>query len=514
MRVIFQLALRNLKEHKAKTIIISMFILFGTAIVILGNSFMESVNRGLEKDFRANYTGDIVVSANPPEGTLVDIFGVMTNSFTGELLQIPALTDINQVLEVVDSTPEINQKTKMISAQGLMFKGDEVDLSAIQDDDSVSFMDIPIFLLFAGEGETYFDVFGGQHIVEGRALDYSSGDNELLIDTRIKESFEKFFKESLNVGDDVLVMGANSNGVVREAKVVGFYTPANEHSAMFQTIYCTPNFARAFADLTYGTLMEEEGEESLSLSEFAEEDFFGDDDIFGDMISDETDTFENAEIQDFDNILGDTSLRDELNRTDNGAWHFVQTKISDKSKTKEVVASLNKKFKELGLDAQAMDWHDAGMSYTSSMEGINILFNVLVIILAVVVFIIIMNTMVVSVMERTSEIGTMRALGAEKKFVRALFHTEALTITVLSALGGMILSLIFIAIFNSLGIAVDSNMIAKIILGGGEIQFAPTPQILIVTFLVVILGSLLSNIYPVSSALKITPLKALSKGAD
>lgn len=514
MRVIFQLALRNLKEHKAKTIIISMFILFGTAIVILGNSFMESVNRGLEKDFRANYTGDIVVSANPPEGTLVDIFGVMSNSFTGELLQIPALTDINQVMEVVDSTPEIERKTKMISAQGLMFKGDEVDLSAIQDDDSVSFMDIPIFMLFAGEGETYFDVFGGQHIVEGRALDYSSGDNELLIDTRIKESFEKFFKESLNVGDNVLVMGANSNGVVREAKVVGFYTPANEHSAMFQTIYCTPNFARAFADLTYGTLMEEEGEESLSLSDFAEEDFFGDDDIFGDMISDETDTFENAEIQDYDSILGDTSLRDELNRTDNGAWHFVQTKISDKSKTKEVVAALNDKFKELGLDAQAMDWHDAGMSYTASMEGINILFNVLVIILAVVVFIIIMNTMVVSVMERTSEIGTMRALGAEKKFVRALFHTEALTITVLSALGGMILSLIFIAIFNSLGIAIDSNMIAKIILGGGEIQFAPTPQILIVTFLVVILGSLLSNIYPVSSALKITPLKALSKGAD
>ena len=514
MRVIFQLALRNLKEHKAKTIIISMFIIFGTAIVILGNSFMESVNRGLEKDFRANYTGDIVVSANPPEGTLVDIFGVMSNSFTGELLQIPALTDINQVMEVVDSTPEIEQETKMISAQGLMFKGDEVDLSAIQDDDSVSFMDIPIFMLFAGEGETYFDVFGGQHIVEGRALDYSSGDNELLIDTRIKESFEKFFKESLNVGDNVLVMGANSNGVVREAKVVGFYTPANEHSAMFQTIYCTPNFARAFADLTYGTLMEEEGEESLSLSDFAEEDFFGDDDIFGDMISDETDTFENAEIQDYDSILGDTSLRDELNRTDNGAWHFVQTKISDKSKTKEVVAALNDKFKELGLDAQAMDWHDAGMSYTASMEGINILFNVLVIILAVVVFIIIMNTMVVSVMERTSEIGTMRALGAEKKFVRALFHTEALTITVLSALGGMILSLIFIAIFNSLGIAIDSNMIAKIILGGGEIQFAPTPQILIVTFLVVILGSLLSNIYPVSSALKITPLKALSKGAD
>ena len=514
MRVIFQLALRNLKEHKTKTIIISLFIVFGTAIVILGNSFMESVNRGLEKDFRANYTGDLVVSATPPEGTIMDIFSVNSNSFTGEILQIPALTDIDQVLQILDSTPDIEQKTKMISTQGILFKGDEIDLSAIQDDDSVSLLDIPMFIMFSGEGDSYFDVFGGQHIVEGRALDYSSGENELLIDTRIKESFEKFFKESLNVGDKVLVMGANTNGVVREAVVVGFYTPANEHSAMFQTIYCTPDFARAFADLTYGTLMEEEGEASVSLSEFSEDDFFGDDDIFGDMISDETDTFESAEILDYDSILGDTSLRDELNRTDNGAWHFVQAKISDKTKTRQVVAELNQKFKEMDLDAVAMDWEAAGFSYTSSVKGINVLFNVLVIILAIVVFIIIMNTMVVSVMERTSEIGTMRALGAEKKFVRALFHTEALTITVLSSLVGVVLSLIFIVIFNSLGIAVDSNMVAKVILGGGEIQFAPTPQIIITTIVVVIIGSLMSNIYPVSSALKITPLKALSKGAD
>ncbi|MBO4320088.1 MAG: ABC transporter permease, partial [Treponema sp.] len=491
------------------------FIIFGTAIVILGNSFMESVNRGLEKDFRANYTGDLVVSANPPEGTIMDIFSVNSNSFTGEILQIPALTDIEQVQKVLDSTPEIEQKTKMISTQGILFKGDEIDLSAIQDDDSVGVLDIPMFIMFAGEGSSYFDVFGGQHIVEGRALDYSSGDNELLIDTRIKESFEKFFKESLNVGDDVLVMGANTNGVVREAKVVGFYTPANEHSAMFQTIYCTPDFARAFADLTYGTLMEENGESGVSLTDFSEEDFFGgDDDIFGDMISDETDTFENAEIQDYDSILGDTSLRDELNRTDNGAWHFVQAKIGDKTKTRQVVAELNQKFKEMDLDAVAMDWEAAGFSYTSSVKGINVLFNVLVIILAIVVFIIIMNTMVVSVMERTSEIGTMRALGAEKSFVRSLFNTEALMITVISALIGTSIALIFTLIFNSLGIAVDSNMVAKVILGGGEIQFAPTPQIVITTIVVVIIGSLLSNIYPVSSALKITPLKALSKGAD
>ncbi len=121
MRVIFQLALRNLKEHKAKTIIISLFIIFGTAIVILGNSFIESVNRGLEKDFRANYTGDITISAIPPDNWRVDIFGVDTASFTGEIPQVPALTDLEKVEKIVSETEGISQTTRMITAQGLLF---------------------------------------------------------------------------------------------------------------------------------------------------------------------------------------------------------------------------------------------------------------------------------------------------------------------------------------------------------------------------------------------------------
>ena len=514
MRVIFQLALRNLKEHKAKTIIIALFILFGTAIVILGNSFIESVNRGLEKDFRANYTGDITISAIPPDNWKVDIFGVDTASLTGEIPQVPALVDLEKVENIIEETDGISQKTRMITAQGILFKGEEIDLTSFMEDDSVSFMDIPIFMMFAGEGDTYFNVFGGQHIVEGRALDYTSGENELLIDTRIRDSFQKFFKKSLDVGDSVLVMGANSNGVIREAKVVGFYTPANIHSAMFQTIYCTPGFARAFAELTYGNLMEETKELSEnSLSDVSEDDLFGDD-FFSDMIIDETDSFESATLEDYNSILGDTTLRDELNKTDTGAWHFVQAKVSNPDQAQEIINTLNEKFKEQGLDAKAMSWKEAGASYTKTVAGINILFNILVIILAVVVFIIIMNTMVVSIMERTSEIGTMRALGAEKKFVKRLFYTEALSITVVSSLLGTILALVIIAIFNRLNITVDSNMIAKVILGGGQIQFSPTPGIIIATVAVVIIGSLLSNIYPVHSALKITPLKALSKGAE
>ena len=104
MKEIIKLALRNLKEHKSKTIIISMFILFGVAIVIMGNSFLESVNRGLEKDFRANVTGDIAISTIPEKGTIIDVFGVNSTNFTGEIPQIPAINELDKVENILIAT--------------------------------------------------------------------------------------------------------------------------------------------------------------------------------------------------------------------------------------------------------------------------------------------------------------------------------------------------------------------------------------------------------------------------
>ena len=124
-----------------------------------------------------------------------------------------------------------------------------------------------------------------------------------------------------------------------------------------------------------------------------------------------------------------------------------------------------------------------------------------------------MNTMIVSVIERTGEIGTMRAIGAEKKFVRSLFISETFMLTSISSVLGIILSAIIMLIFNSLNITI-TNSIAKMILGGGLLRFSPTVGIIITTVVIAIGGSLISNLYPVSSALKITPLKALNHGGD
>ena len=506
MKDIIKLALRNLKEHKSKTLIISMFILFGVAIVVMGNSFLESINRGLEKDFRANITGDLAISAIPEKGTTIDLFGVNTVNITGELPQIPALVDLEKIEAILAETDGIKKQSKVISAQVILSKDSEMDFSALQDEDAdMSVMDLPISMLFAGEEKSYWELFPDLKMIEGTYP--APGTNEIIVDTRVVDGFLKTWKKPLEVGDQVLL--ASMGGVLREGKVVGIFKPANEYSAMFQSVYCEPGLARSFAELTYANSFSQELPDSvdLSISSLSEDDFFGDDDLFGDIIEDDSIL---GSTSDFDNILGDTSLRDELNKTDDGAWQFVIAKLENPKADKKIVAALNKRFKEEGINAQAMDWKRAAYSYSGTVEGIGFIFNLLIIILAVVVFIIIMNTMVVSVIERTSEIGTMRAIGAEKKFVKKLFYSEAIILTSLSALAGIVFAFICMGIFNSFNIAI-TNSIAKMILGGGLLHFSPTPKIIIVTILVALLGSIISNRYPVKSALRITPIKALSK---
>ena len=508
MKDIIKLALRNLKEHKSKSIIISMFILFGVAIVIMGNSFLESVNRGLERDFRSNLTGDLAITVIPEKGTSIDVFGVNSTNFA-DMTSVPtvaALTDLERIEEILAETEGIKKQSKMISAQVLLSKDAEIDFSVLQDDDKdVGVLDLPVAMLFAGEDGTYWDLFPDLKMIEGRYP--APGSNEIIVDTRVVESFIKCWGKPLELGDTVLM--ARMDGLIREGTVVGLFKPANEYSAMFQSVYCEPGLARSFADLTYANSFSQELPDNvdLEISNLTEDDFFGGDDFFDDI---ENDSSLLGSTTDFDSILGDTSLRDELNKTDDGSWQYILAKLNNPHADKKIVANLNKRFKEEGLNAQAMDWKKAALSYSGTVEGIGFIFNLLIIILAVVVFIIIMNTMIVSVIERTSEIGTMRAIGAEKKFVKKLFYSEAVILTSLSAFAGMIFAFICMAIFNSFNIAV-TNSIAKMILGGGLLHFTPTPKIILTTIIVALLGSIISNRYPVKSALRITPIKALSK---
>ncbi len=109
----------------------------------------------------------------------------------------------------------------------------------------------------------------------------------------------------------------------------------------------------------------------------------------------------------------------------------------------------------------------------------------------------IMNIMLVSVTERTREIGIRKALGAKGRHIRTQFVIEAATT---SALGGII------GIFTGIGIA---SLVTKILASSMDIKAIPTVTSIIISFGISVFIGILFGYLPANKAAKLNPIEAL-----
>jgi len=113
------------------------------------------------------------------------------------------------------------------------------------------------------------------------------------------------------------------------------------------------------------------------------------------------------------------------------------------------------------------------------------------------------NIMLVTVKERTQEIGIRRALGAKPVTILSQIMAEALVLTLAAGLNGLIFG---VWILRIVGIFTD-KAVAE---GGGQMQ---TPQIpftvAMAAFAVIVIGGLLAGLMPARRAMKIRAIEAL-----
>ena len=115
----------------------------------------------------------------------------------------------------------------------------------------------------------------------------------------------------------------------------------------------------------------------------------------------------------------------------------------------------------------------------------------------------IMNTMLTSVMERTREIGIMKAIGATNKDIMSIFIIEGLLLSLVGGLAGIILGI--------LGSQAVAGLLSNMGPGSGGIPLEP-----VVTFMAIALSlsvsmivGILSSLYPAWKAARMSPIEAV-----
>jgi putative ABC transport system permease protein len=108
-------------------------------------------------------------------------------------------------------------------------------------------------------------------------------------------------------------------------------------------------------------------------------------------------------------------------------------------------------FAEHHLDLEVRDFAQREPFYRQAVGMFSAIFLFISLIMGVIVLFTVVNTMGTSVVERTSEIGTARAMGLRRGGVRQMFVLEGAMLGVLGATAGVALGQLVAVLFNSTG---------------------------------------------------------------
>jgi len=494
MRVLVKIAFRNLREHKTKTLIIGSLIAFGMMILVIGNSALDTATAGIESNYTENYTGHVIVAAAGVESPALTPDGAMQSADEGT----PSIPDYPDVQQFLATYPGVAATNSVIT--GL----------ALTQQDGEGFG----FLQFYGVDPDAYQAFftDNVNLLSGSFL--SEGQEGLVISTTTLEMLTESSNREIGVGDSILLTAQNSvSGTkIREVEIVGVFEFRSSSLPLEFISFVDLENARVLNGMTGITDLQAALTETeiASLGEVDEADLFGGDDLFGGndapLI---TDAASLDTPRDYDAAIGDTSARARLSAVDENAWHYILLKLENERTAARVVRDLNREFAESGRELVAFEWLDGAGQTAQFTYALKTVFNVLVILVAVVAVIIIMNTLVISVTERISEIGTMRAIGAQKGFVRGMVLLETLMIAVVFGAIGIASGAIVTAVLGAVGIE-SSNALLQVFMGGPVLSPVVSIASVVSSLLAMIAAGLLASLYPAAVALRIQPVTAMN----
>ena len=151
-------------------------------------------------------------------------------------------------------------------------------------------------------------------------------------------------------------------------------------------------------------------------------------------------------------------------------------------------------------------WDELADFYNKTVALYSRQMNALKLIIALIIVLGIANTMTMSVLERTGEIGTLMALGNRSKQIMRLFVTEGLILGLIGGVSGTVIGYILAETISYVGIPMPP---APGMSTGFTGQIRVTPSLAAQALAIAVITSLVASLYPAWKASRLNIVDAL-----
>ncbi len=474
--MIFKLAFRNITSRKSSFVII-LFIAFAIMLFCVANAIFDSTEQGVEQNFVSSFTGDLII--RPKNGTQqTSLFGD-ESPVTGELAKNEILVPYKDISDFLKSEDGIQTFTSQLSGYAVAEFGKKRKT----------------LYLFGVNAENYCSMMTSLQIKEGQIFD--DDEKSVMLYEKTAASL------GVKLGDKIqftVVDGISAR--IREATVCAIYTYKSPDSIFEKFALVSPQIFRSLMNITSENSenLFIDGEKQNLLEETDDLDsFFEDAEDMAASFDEESSLFDESEnLANIENS--------EIGKVDSTSWNFIICHAN--KNVSRVIKNLNQTFKKNNWPVEAVSWRNAAGSTALYLYWIRIILNIGIVIILIAGFIIINNTLVVNILDRTVEIGTMRAIGAKRWFISLECMSETVVMAIAGGILGILLGIIVSFLITKANIHFGNSFLIQLF--GSEalkvhVTFASSLKLMLCSLVIGILGW----IYPVKNALKINPVQAM-----
>ena len=182
--------------------------------------------------------------------------------------------------------------------------------------------------------------------------------------------------------------------------------------------------------------------------------------------------------------------------------------VKDPRRISQTIKDIEAAGAQAGIPLRAITWQKASGLVGQFVTMIRSVLYISVLIIFAVALVIINNALVMATLERMPEIGTLRAVGAQRRFLLGMLLVEALAVGVLFGSLGALLGAGIVGVIHAVGIPA-ANEILYFLFSGPRLHPSLSPANVIISLAIVLVVSAISSIYPGLLAMRVSPRQAM-----